>query len=142
MKVTLKNIKENRTMSEETPCFSASLYLDGKLAGVVLNHGHGSCHSYTVPLATLDRLNDLAKEYTGDDFEPLDAVVYELLEREEVAKHARKFARQGYAVSVLREKAGKITAYSTKEEAAAAIVAEPGTIIDPEHAVVDLKEGK
>lgn len=43
MKIELRHIKTNSVMSEETNCYSASLYIDGKYAGVVMNHGHGGC---------------------------------------------------------------------------------------------------
>jgi hypothetical protein len=39
--ITLKNVKLNEMMSEETPCFSADLYENGKLLAYVSNRGHG-----------------------------------------------------------------------------------------------------
>ena len=44
MKITLKNVKVHRDLSEETLCFSASIYLDGKKAGTVSNRGCGGCN--------------------------------------------------------------------------------------------------
>lgn len=41
MKITLKNVKMHPDMSEETNCFSASIYLDGKRIGFVKNEGRG-----------------------------------------------------------------------------------------------------
>lgn len=41
MEITLKNITVNERLSDETNCFSASLYVDGKKIGVVSNHGTG-----------------------------------------------------------------------------------------------------
>ena len=41
MKLTLKNVKVNKAMSEETHCFSATIYKDGKKVGTVCNRGHG-----------------------------------------------------------------------------------------------------
>lgn len=41
MNVVLKNLKINTRLSEETHCFSASLYVDGKRRGDVTNRGHG-----------------------------------------------------------------------------------------------------
>lgn len=46
MKVTLKNIKFNERMSEETNCFTADLYINGKNVGFCQNHGHGGCTDY------------------------------------------------------------------------------------------------
>ena len=42
MKITLKNVKHYESMSEETDCFEASLYVDGKKVGRVSNRGTGS----------------------------------------------------------------------------------------------------
>lgn len=39
----LKNIKYIASMSEETHCYSADLYLDGRKVAEVSNHGHGGC---------------------------------------------------------------------------------------------------
>jgi hypothetical protein len=44
--IELKNVKVHADMSQETHCFSATVYIDGKKAGVVSNHGHGGCHNY------------------------------------------------------------------------------------------------
>jgi hypothetical protein len=41
MEITLKNISHNERLSEETNCFSATIYIDGKKAGEASNHGHG-----------------------------------------------------------------------------------------------------
>lgn len=41
MKIELKNIKHMPSLSEETECYSASLYVDGKKIGDVSNRGHG-----------------------------------------------------------------------------------------------------
>jgi hypothetical protein len=41
MELTLKNVKVHADMSEETTCFSASVYIDGKRAGTAKNRGHG-----------------------------------------------------------------------------------------------------
>lgn len=41
MKLELKNIKHTDWASEETHCYKASLYVDGKPVAVVSNDGHG-----------------------------------------------------------------------------------------------------
>jgi len=42
-RVTLKNIQHNERLSEETFCYSANVYFDGKRVGQVQNRGHGGC---------------------------------------------------------------------------------------------------
>jgi len=41
MKIELKNIKYSETFSEETNCYEASIYINGKREGVVDNDGRG-----------------------------------------------------------------------------------------------------
>lgn len=43
MKIQLKNIKHSPFASQETHCYEASVYFDGKKAGTVSNDGHGGC---------------------------------------------------------------------------------------------------
>ena len=40
----VKGVKVHRDMSEETTCFSATLYHDGRKAARVSNDGHGGCN--------------------------------------------------------------------------------------------------
>ena len=60
MKVDVKNVKINNTMSEETLCFSASLYLDGKRVGTVANRGTGGPHEYQVPQKVMNAFAEYA----------------------------------------------------------------------------------
>jgi len=46
MKVELKNVKFCEWASQETNCFNASIWIDGKRAGKVGNEGHGGCNWY------------------------------------------------------------------------------------------------
>ncbi|MEE9302570.1 MAG: hypothetical protein V3U84_02185 [Thiotrichaceae bacterium] len=43
MKIQLKNIQHAQFASEETNCYDASLYFQGKKVGSVGNDGHGGC---------------------------------------------------------------------------------------------------
>ena len=47
MNIELKGLKHLASMSEETPCFTATVWIDGKKAGSVKNSGHGGCNFYT-----------------------------------------------------------------------------------------------
>lgn len=46
MKIELKNVKHAAFASEETNCFEATVYIDGKREGNVRNDGHGGCNYY------------------------------------------------------------------------------------------------
>lgn len=55
-RITLKNIKVLEAASDETLCFEASMYFDGKRVAIVHNEGHGGCHFY-------DAVGEGAKPY-------------------------------------------------------------------------------
>ena len=57
MRIELKNVKHVESMSEETECFTANLYVDGKKIGAVSNRGHGGCHDYDFDIKTQQELN-------------------------------------------------------------------------------------
>lgn len=62
MKLTLKNLKIMKSLSEETLCFSATAYVDGKKAFDVSNRGHGGCNEYHAHnQALMDRAEAYAK---------------------------------------------------------------------------------
>lgn len=46
MKIELRNIKILASLSEETPAYTGTLFVDGKKIGDVSNHGHGGCDEY------------------------------------------------------------------------------------------------
>jgi hypothetical protein len=46
MKIELRKISFNERMSEETNCFVADLYINGKKVGYCKNEGHGGCTDY------------------------------------------------------------------------------------------------
>lgn len=48
MKLELKNVKFYESMSEETNCFQADLFINGKKIAYVKNSGHGGCTDYHV----------------------------------------------------------------------------------------------
>jgi len=46
MNIELRKVKYAAFASQETPCFSADVYIDGVKAGSVDNSGQGGCNSY------------------------------------------------------------------------------------------------
>lgn len=59
MNIELKNVKIHTEMSEETTCFSADIWIDGKKAGQVRNSGTGGCHGYS-PISLVRQLTSYA----------------------------------------------------------------------------------
>ena len=59
MKLELKNVKFYESMSEETNCFQADLFINGKKIAYVKNTGQGGCTDYHV----IDfKQNDILRE--------------------------------------------------------------------------------
>jgi hypothetical protein len=46
MNIQIKNIKFNEAFSEETICFTADIFVNGKKIGWAKNRGHGGCTDY------------------------------------------------------------------------------------------------
>lgn len=55
MNIQLKNISHQPRLSEETECYTASLYVDGKKIGQVSNRGHGGPDMFTGDRAAYDK---------------------------------------------------------------------------------------
>ena len=79
-------------MSEETTCYSAEVWIDGKKAGWASNEGHGGCDSIQ-PNSLRDLLNDHAKatlpirNFQGMEIKPnAETLVNKLLEDWEVRR--------------------------------------------------------
>lgn len=60
MKIELKNIKRAEFASEETHCFEATIYIDGKKAGTARNDGHGG-PTWIQPHELHERISAYAK---------------------------------------------------------------------------------
>ena len=61
MKIELKNIKLYLSMSQETYCFEASMYVDGKKVSRVSNRGHGGDNEFDEHWRTIDPIDDWCK---------------------------------------------------------------------------------
>lgn len=73
MKIELKSIKTYERLSEETTCFTANLYVDGKLLAHVENSGKGGNTGYS-----LVKLIDKTKLRSVEDYcKTLPDVVYD-----------------------------------------------------------------
>tara|TARA_R110002020_G_scaffold51588_6_gene145981 strand:- start:1423 stop:1962 length:540 start_codon:yes stop_codon:yes gene_type:complete len=81
-KIELKNIKYSEFASEETHCYRATLYVDGKRFAKVGNQGHGGCDDVhpisPVTNKDLDKLEiTIAKEYPKWGSEYVDGKEYD-----------------------------------------------------------------
>jgi hypothetical protein len=92
---TLKNVKIIEELSEETICFTASLYRDGKRLGTVSNRGHGGMHDFDHTI----------------DLRALAADAREWCE----ADHARWCTERGYENTALGESEWSVTEHLITE---------------------------
>jgi len=105
-KISLKNLVVVKSLSEETLCFTATAYVDGKKAFEVSNRGHGGCHEYhAYDAALMDRADAYAKSLppytwasapTADHCEvhqvgyDLDMLIDDLIEAMELEKRVKR----------------------------------------------------
>ena len=91
----VKNVKEHRDMSEETLCFSCSIYADGKRIATASNRGCGGSHEYThEDWDAFKALEQHAAEWSECSFEPLDDFVYHMIDEFEWQKKLRRDCRK------------------------------------------------
>ena len=76
MKIELKAIKHTAFSSEETNCYTASLYVDGRKIGTVGNDGRGGCDSFHGDCAAHAAADAWCRanlpKWTGHDGTPID----------------------------------------------------------------------
>ncbi|MGZ8364777.1 MAG: hypothetical protein ACXWWG_00530 [Nitrospira sp.] len=82
MNLTLTKVKYLKSLSEETPAYTATVLLDGKPFCHVSNHGHGGCDEQHMiaPFTNADLLKAIEfLKPTYGDFEPFDSFCQEKL---------------------------------------------------------------
>jgi len=90
--VELKNIKVHHGLSEETFCFEASVYLEGKRIGTIANRGCGGANEIGITAIEEKRIDSwLKKNLTYLDYDgnkrPMDFEMWSFLE---VEKHLQE----------------------------------------------------
>ena len=125
MQITLKNVKHYAAMSEETNCFEATLYIDGKKVCEVSNHGQGGPNEYS-DWAVARRIDEYAKTLPAEDvtfgdktvtiYQSADSLVDNAFEAAMKAKDEAKFrkmAQKDYTTRVCFERDGAMRTTKT-----------------------------
>lgn len=143
---TLKNLKVCEWASEETTCFTATLYVDGKRVGECSNDGHGGCNRYDfnekhfAELATewlWETDAKFCKEigYPQDDkasFKPdFDVLISNLIEQLEITKQIKSFKNK--VAKKYPTKAHTISIYMVGDQLIASFSAEQNAKTIQEH---------
>jgi hypothetical protein len=106
MKIELKNVKVNEAFSEETTCFIADVFINGKKVAHAKNDGRGGCTDY-YPYEGQRELLNLAEDFckrlpkekvdfggTIHEFaQSLESVIDNLLFEKEKAKEEKKIIK-------------------------------------------------
>jgi hypothetical protein len=119
MKTALKNVKICEFASEETTCFQASLWVDGKRAASVSNDGRGGCHRYYFDDHELEKkLNDYCRSLLDHEFEfggekmttpmNIDILIDNLLVDYEVNKQIKKLMKKKVVFELKSDPEGMI----------------------------------
>lgn len=97
MNVELRNVKIHKEMSEETQCFSATMYVDGKKAATVRNSGQGAPNMYYFVNPDIQlKVNQWALAQPMEfDFEKLDQICDKLLADTQERKALLRLAKTG-----------------------------------------------
>jgi hypothetical protein len=107
-KLTLKKLKVHEDMSEETTCFSADLYEDGKLMAHVQNTGKGGCTNFR-PVGDLTwkdiaHLENYDVEFEIDDLISDMDVAKRYQSKALVLKKGEEYSKIGFKVSIAQMK--------------------------------------
>jgi hypothetical protein len=107
----LKNIKHHPDLSQETECFTATLYWKGKKAGTVQNTGSGGCHSYTWDdLQICREIVAWAEQTTEHQYEKLDNLILDILIKWDEDKRLKQYCKTRIVV-MLKDDPEHYTAY-------------------------------
>lgn len=101
MSITVKNVKIAEFMSEETLCFTATVYQDGKRIGEAKNDGHGGC-----TFVYLDNPREYENVYNVDLEEKVDELVYAIdaeRQNKKILKQVERACLKGICVGVINE---------------------------------------
>ena len=87
MKIELKKVKFFDAMSEETPCFTAELWDDGKHVAYVKNSGHGGGNN-VYPIPDVNTYKDVMKYDNLDVEAEIFGMVYDFADTKKLqTKH-------------------------------------------------------
>lgn len=95
----LKNIKIAEFASEETWCFEATLYVDGKKIGRVSNDGHGGPNYYDFEKDEFERVaalvtGDIQTSFNSTVRNDIEIVIGDLINRHMLIKEAKRWQKQ------------------------------------------------
>ena len=109
MNIVLKNVKINQALSEETNCFSATIYLDGGRVGTVANRGCGGGNEYHWSDKDAgERLHEYAKSLPPLDelSMDLDLLIDDILRKQDIESQYKKWCKKDVMYRLKGDKEG------------------------------------
>jgi hypothetical protein len=116
MEITIKNLKIAEFASQETLCFEATVYVNGKRSFTAHNNGHGGCNCY-YPLkggdyAPVKEAEDWAKTQSLEfSFECLDQIIDKAITVFEAEKNVKRMLKK---LAIFDD--GKVYIYKCKSD--------------------------
>jgi hypothetical protein len=123
MDIQIKNVKEVKELSEETICFTASLYVDNKKVGTVSNRGYGGDNDYHFDQESIyNELNEWCKKnlpkwkFEGEELDTdLDIHIGNLLNKHYNDSVLKRFLNKNIVVKDDTCKGSQTFVYSKKK---------------------------
>lgn len=127
MLIELRKLKIIEELSEETPCYTAEIWIDGRLAFHATNRGHGGMDDYHQVGSTTEaevnawlKANRPVRAFHGTELEPdLESEVARLMDEAENIKVLRRQQR----TRIITIEDGKVYTYPLKNRLAASVIA-------------------
>lgn len=108
MKCELKSLKVCRFASQETTCYEAKLFIDGKFAAHCSNAGRGGPDNIRFKDRELEaRFLEFAKAKTGADFEPGAQIIAFLIDEAEERKQFKRWCKKAIVFRLVGDAEGK-----------------------------------
>lgn len=106
---TLKALKHNETLSDETHCFSANLYINNKKIAEISNHGHGGDDTIRWMINPEQQAKLLKTIEHMDEFDPLtnfSIIISDMVNEALLDRQIKRFAKKrGLPIGVYAEDA-------------------------------------
>jgi hypothetical protein len=109
---SVKNIKQFKGM--EGGGFNATLYLNGKKLGEVINSGECGCNRYYIPHSDMKNLENTARSIMGEGFEVEDQFIGQILDDTLNDKSFRRHCKTKVLVTVKGDKANVYRTFNVK----------------------------
>lgn len=127
-RVTFKNFKLNQSLSDETPAYSATIFVDGVKAGTSSNRGHGGPDNMDFTADGAIALQEVADE--NDCSNCIEVLLHTLVWQNADSKIAARRRKKGFAITVFfGQCCGDYTSFRSMKQLDEVLAANPGASV-------------